>query len=138
MAAKLITNRRTFMGGLALAGLSTPYFFTRSQAQDKKRVAVYNYDGALGKFAEENYIKPFEEKFDVRVDEDLTASYRATIIESWVNFTQEAAGTAYARTHPEQLVSEVSLWTRRVAALDSGALQLRRYYAIKMGSSKSS
>ena len=76
-------------------------------------------------------------KFDVRVDEDLTETYRATIIESWVNFTQDAAGTAYAKTHPDELVSEVSLWTKRVAALDSGALQLRRFYAIKMGSTKS-
>jgi cyclopropane fatty-acyl-phospholipid synthase-like methyltransferase len=77
-------------------------------------------------------------KFDIRVDEDLTEHYRASIIEAWVNFTQDAAGAAYTKAHPEELVAEVSLWTKRVAALDSGALQLRRYYAIKMGSTKSS
>jgi SAM-dependent methyltransferase len=77
-------------------------------------------------------------KFDVRVDEDLTASYRANVIEAFVNFTQDPVVQAAARTHPDELVSEVSLWTKRIAALDSGALQLRRYYAIKMGSAKSS
>jgi hypothetical protein len=77
-------------------------------------------------------------KFDVRVDEDLTAHFRSVIIEAWVNFTQDAAAAAFVRAHPEELVSEVSLWTKRMAALDSGALQLRRYYAIKMGSTKSS
>ena len=77
-------------------------------------------------------------KFDVRVDEDLTAGYRTNIIEAWVNFTQDSVASAAARVHPDELVSEVSLWTKRVAALDSGALQLRRYYAIKMGSAKSS
>jgi SAM-dependent methyltransferase len=77
-------------------------------------------------------------KFDVRVDEDLTAGYRTNIIEAWVNFTQDSVASAAARAHPDELVSEVSLWTKRVAALDSGALQLRRYYAIKMGSAKSS
>lgn len=76
-------------------------------------------------------------KFDIRVDEDLTEHYRTSVIEAWVNFTQDAAGTAYTKAHPEELVAEVSLWTKRVAALDSGALQLRRYYAIKMGSAKS-
>jgi hypothetical protein len=77
-------------------------------------------------------------KFDVRVDEDLTATYRTNIIEAWVNFTQDAVATAAARAHPDELVAEVALWTKRVAAIDSGALQLRRYYAIKMGSTKSS
>jgi cyclopropane fatty-acyl-phospholipid synthase-like methyltransferase len=77
-------------------------------------------------------------KFDVRVDEDLTAHFRSVIIEAWVNFTQDAAANAFVKAHPEELVAEVSLWTQRMAALDSGALQLRRYYAIKMGSSKSS
>ena len=68
MQAKLNINRRTLLGGLAAGGLATPYFFTRAKAQDNKRIVVYNYDGALGKFAEEYYIKPFEEKYDVKVD----------------------------------------------------------------------
>lgn len=68
MTESFKTNRRTFLGGMAVAGLATPYFFSRAQAQDKKRIAVYNWDGALGKFSEEYYIKPFMEKYDVKVD----------------------------------------------------------------------
>jgi len=68
MSSRMVTHRRAFLGGLAVSALATPYFFTRARAQDKKRLAVYTYDGALGAFAQEHYIKPFEEKFDVRVD----------------------------------------------------------------------
>jgi SAM-dependent methyltransferase len=83
----------------------------------------------------EDYLKRFAElKIDIRVDEDQTANYRASIIDAWVSFTSDAAGSACAKTYPSEAVAEVALWTRRVAALDSGALQLRRYYGIKMGS----
>jgi hypothetical protein len=97
-------------------------------------------DGKAGHFwLGEDYLSKMKAlKFDVRVDEDLTATYRTHVIEAFVNFTQDSAATAAARAHPDELVAEVSLWTKRVAALDSGALQLRRYYAIKMGSTKSS
>ena len=75
-------------------------------------------------------------KFDLRIDEDITASYRSMVIEAWVNFTNDGGSAACAKAMPDDLVAEVGLWTRRVAALDSGALQVRRYYAIKMGSAK--
>ena len=83
----------------------------------------------------EYYLKRFAElKIDIRVDEDQTANYRASIIDAWVSFTSDAAGSACAKAYPSEAVAEVALWTRRVAALDSGALQLLRYYGIKMGS----
>ena len=110
------------------------------KADDSRLADFVTRSGGPAEFwLNDDYLKKLKAlKFDVRVDEDLTASYRSTVIESWVNFTQDAAGTAYAKGHPDELVSEVSLWTKRVAALDTGALQLRRYYAIKMGSTKSS
>jgi SAM-dependent methyltransferase len=97
-------------------------------------------DGKGGQFwLGEDYLSKMKAlKFDVRVDEDLTGTYRSNVIEAFVNFTQDPVASAAARAHAEALVSEVTLWTKRVAALDSGALQLRRYYAIKMGSTKSS
>jgi SAM-dependent methyltransferase len=97
-------------------------------------------DGKGGQFwlGDEYLAKMKGLKFDVRVDEDLTATYRTNVIEAFVNFTQDPVASAAARAHAEALVAEVTLWTKRVAALDSGALQLRRYYAIKMGSTKSS
>jgi len=75
-------------------------------------------------------------KFDIRVDEDQSESYRSAIIEAWVNFTMDPAGKAYARAHSEALVAAVVYWTKRVEAIDSGAMQLRRYHAIKMGAGK--
>jgi SAM-dependent methyltransferase len=92
--------------------------------------------GAGSSFAlNDDYLKQFKAlKIDIRVDEDQTASYRTAVIDGWVNFTSDAAGLACTKAHPEEAVAEVALWTRRVAALDSGALQLRRYYGIKMGS----
>ena len=111
-----------------------------TKADDPRLADFVTRGGKVGHFwLGEDYLSKMKAlKFDVRVDEDLTASYRTSIIEAWVNFTQDAAATAAARAHPEALVAEVALWTKRVAALDSGALQLRRYYAIKMGSTKSS
>jgi cyclopropane fatty-acyl-phospholipid synthase-like methyltransferase len=111
-----------------------------TKADDPRLADFVTRDGAKGHFwLGEDYLSKMKAlKFDVRVDEDLTASYRSSIIEAWVNFTQDTAVAASARAHPDELVAEVALWSKRVAALDSGALQLRRYYAIKMGTTKSS
>jgi cyclopropane fatty-acyl-phospholipid synthase-like methyltransferase len=111
-----------------------------TKADDPRLAGFVSRDGKPGHFwLGEDYLSKMKAlKFDVRVDEDLTAIYRTSIIDAWVNFTQDATITAAARAHPDELVAEFSLWTKRVAALDSGALQLRRYYAIKMGSTKSS
>jgi SAM-dependent methyltransferase len=110
------------------------------KADDPRLKDFVTRDGKAGQFwLGEDYLSKMKGlKFDVRVDEDLTATYRTNVIEAFVNFTQDSAVSAMARAHPEALVAEVTLWTKRVAALDSGALQLRRYYAIKMGSTKSS
>lgn len=65
---KLVTRRST-LRALAATGLAGPYVFTRSAAaQDPKQLSVYNLDGALGKFFEENWIKPFAQENDVKVN----------------------------------------------------------------------
>jgi SAM-dependent methyltransferase len=109
------------------------------KADDPRLKGFVTRDGKSGHFwlGEEYLAKMKGLKFDVRVDEDLTATYRSHVIEAFVNFTQDPVAAATARAHPDALVAEVELWTKRVAALDSGALQLRRYYAIKMGGTKS-
>jgi len=104
-------------------------------ASDDPRLKEFAADAGSKFWLSEDYLKQFKAlKVDVRVDEDQTDAYRAAVIEAWVNFTTDAPGMACTRAYPEEAVAEVGLWTRRVAALDSGALQLRRYYAIKMGS----
>jgi SAM-dependent methyltransferase len=106
-------------------------------AADDPRLREFAAAEGSSIWLDEDYKKQFKAlKFDIRVDEDLTAGYRAGIINAWVGFTSDPPGLACAKAYPEEAVAEVALWTRRIAALDSGALQLRRYYGIKMGANK--
>ena len=86
----------------------------------------------------EEYVKWFRElNFDLRVNEDITERYRKMIMDGWVGFTQAGGEkAAHAKALPEQLVKEVELWSRRVAAFDAGDLKVMRYYAIKLGGTK--
>jgi SAM-dependent methyltransferase len=85
-----------------------------------------------------DYVRWLRElNFDLRVNEDITERYRKMIMDGWVDFTQAGGErAAHARAMPESVVKEVELWTRRVAAIDAGALKVMRYYAIKLGGSK--
>jgi SAM-dependent methyltransferase len=104
-------------------------------AADDPRLGEFAAEAGSAFWLNDDYVKQFKSlKIDIRVDEDQTAHYRAAVIDAWVNFTTDAPGMACTRAYPTEAVAEVGLWTRRVAALDSGALQLRRYYGIKMGS----
>ena len=84
------------------------------------------------------YVKWFRElNFDLRVNEDITARYRKMIMDGWLEFTQAGGEkAAHAKALPEEVVKEVQLWTRRVAAMDAGDLKVMRYYAIKLGGTK--
>ena len=86
----------------------------------------------------EEYVRWFRElNFDLRVNEDITDRYRKMVMEGWVGFTQAGGErAAHAKALPDQVVKEVQLWTRRVAAMDAGHLKVMRYYAIKLGGTK--
>lgn len=104
-------------------------------AADDPRLQEFAAEAGSAFWLNDDYLQQFKTlKIDVRVDEDQSDHYRSAVIEAWVNFTTEPPGMACTKTYPNEAVAEVALWTRRVAALDSGALQLRRYYGIKMGS----
>lgn len=85
-----------------------------------------------------DYVKWFRElNFDLRVNEDITERYRKMIMDGWVGFTQAGGEkAAHAKALPDQVVKEVELWSRRVAAMDAGHLKVMRYYAIKLGGTK--
>jgi SAM-dependent methyltransferase len=117
----------------------TDFVRTKGTAADDPRLAGFptRTKHPCNFWSAEEYLAKFKAlKLDIRVDEDQTETYRQTVLESWVNFTEDSAAGGYAKANPEALVAEVMLWTQRIAALDSGALQLRRFYGIKMGSSK--
>lgn len=68
--------------------------------------------------------------FDIRVVEDVTTHYRKMIIAGWARLLNEVDLKAMARSHLRTVVNEAELWTLRIAALESGALQVYRVHAI--------
>ena len=60
--------RRVILGGLAANAIAAPYFFTRPARADPKRLVIYNFDGVLGQFYDQYWIKPFEQANDVKID----------------------------------------------------------------------
>ena len=106
---------------------------------DARLMGLEGLDGAKNVFwAEADYVRRFRElNFDLRVNEDMTVNYRRMVMEGWVSFTQGGGEkAANARNFPDAVVAEVELWTRRMAAMDSGAMRVMRFYAIKLGSNK--
>ena len=68
---KMKLNRRTVLKTALGAGaaMSTPYFFVKAHAaSDPKVMNMYNFDGSLGEFYTKHWYKPFQEKFDVKMN----------------------------------------------------------------------
>jgi len=63
-------TRRGLLGTFGAAGFAAaaPTVFSRAARADPKRLVVYNFDGVLGKFYEDNWIRPFAQSLDVKVD----------------------------------------------------------------------
>lgn len=77
-----------------------------------------------------------ELRLEARVDEDMTEKYRRLALFGWQGCLdrlaeQRAAGTRPPRDLLHQLLDDAELWVLRLRALDSGALQVRRYFALK-------
>ncbi len=68
--------------------------------------------------------------FDTRIDEDMTARYRRLGLLGWKECLDRLAGQRPPRAMLLQLLEDAELWVRRLRALDSGALQVRRYHAL--------
>jgi SAM-dependent methyltransferase len=68
--------------------------------------------------------------FDTRIDEDMTARYRRQGLLGWKECLDRLAGTRPPRALLLQLLDDAEIWVRRLRALDSGALQVRRYHAL--------
>ena len=113
------SSRRSFVAGGAL--LATPYFFIRAaRAADPKRLSAYNYDGVVGKFYADYWIKPFEEKFDVKID---TVPVNASLVPLDKLMAQIEAGRPEADYVPLQ-PTQMIVANRNNALLKIGADQL--------------
>ncbi len=68
---------------------------------------------------------------DVRVTEDMTAGFRSMVLQGWSGLTTATQGATLDPELVVALVDELERWTRRIAAFDSGALKLVRFYALR-------
>jgi hypothetical protein len=68
--------------------------------------------------------------YDIRITEDMTATYRSLITGGWAQMLAETNLREVPRAHALQLIEAAESWMRCVAALDSGALQVYRIYAL--------
>ena len=68
---------------------------------------------------------------DIRVAEDITDQYHATVTQAWASYIKELQSRGVVPENAEVLVDEVELWARRVQAIESGNLQVYRIHALK-------
>ena len=73
---------------------------------------------------------------DIRISEDITDQHRRFITEGWATYLSARGGESPDPSIASALVEEVELWTRRNQALESGALQAYRFYAIRKGQTR--
>lgn len=72
-----------------------------------------------------------EYKLDIRITEDVTDTYRSLALQGWANYTEAVSETELDPEVAACLVQEADLWTRRIAAFNSGLLRVYRIYARK-------
>jgi len=75
-------------------------------------------------------------KLEARIDEDMSEKYRRVALFGWQACLdrlaeQRAEGKRPSRALLSQLLDDAELWVLRLRALDSGDLQVRRYFALK-------
>lgn len=73
---------------------------------------------------------------DIRISEDITDQHRRFITQGWATYLSARGGESPDPSIASALVEEVELWTRRNQALESGALQAYRFYAIRKGQTR--
>jgi SAM-dependent methyltransferase len=83
-------------------------------------------------WALEDYQEALRElHLDARVTEDVTKAFRAMVIKGWADYTGSTKAGSIGMESAPALVDEVELWTRRIQAIDSGGLKVRRIHAFK-------
>jgi SAM-dependent methyltransferase len=72
-------------------------------------------------------------RLDLRVTEDYTKQYRDLVVRRLELLVTKNELVASDPAQAEQLLHEVELWGRRIKALDSGDVQIYRFYGRKIG-----
>jgi len=66
-----------------------------------------------------------------RIFEDMTDRYLAMVKSGWSNYLREMKEKGSDKAMEDVLVSELELWARRTHAMESGAVRLYRFLAIR-------
>ena len=69
--------------------------------------------------------------FELRVDEDMTATYRANVFAGWEAFIDAHARGGIPRRLLAPLMEAAELWSRRIDAIDHGVLSVYRLVGLK-------
>jgi SAM-dependent methyltransferase len=73
-----------------------------------------------------------ELKIEIRIAEDMTHDFRRLVTEGWAKLVKLlGGGSTLAPEEAQALVREAELWRTRIALLDSGSLQIARFFGIK-------
>jgi SAM-dependent methyltransferase len=68
--------------------------------------------------------------YEIRITEDMTATHRSLITGGWAQMLAETNLRELPRSHALAVIESAESWMRCAAALESGALQLYRIYAL--------
>lgn len=71
--------------------------------------------------------------FEMRVAEDMTATYRGEILKGWRRLIRRVNLRRLPRGDLSTVVDEAERWMRTILALDSGRLKVYRLYALLAG-----
>jgi SAM-dependent methyltransferase len=75
-------------------------------------------------------------ELDIRVSEDITERIAGMIRGAWGDFMNRSESWQELGASSETVLEEAELWTRRLRALQEGALRVYRFHALKRNSSK--
>ena len=70
-------------------------------------------------------------EFEIPVCENETADYRQLVLNGWNNFSRRISQEELKKESIAPIIREAELWTRRMAAFDSGGLDYYRIVAFK-------
>jgi len=68
--------------------------------------------------------------FDIRITEDMTETHRRLIVAGWSQLLHTVDLRALPRKHLLAVLDEAERWVHAIAALESGALRVYRFYAL--------
>jgi hypothetical protein len=68
--------------------------------------------------------------FDIRITEDITDRQRRLIIGGWDRLLHNVDLKHLPKQHVRAVIDEAEIWVHAMAALESGALKLYRFYAL--------